>query len=504
MTNNSSNTTGAQQEARKAAAEGATFFGQGRYPEAVAQLQKAVQLWPTHPDLHYNLACAAWAVNDLKAVRSHLLETLNLDPRYAKAHDALARLHLGANELAIADQLTATAVGLAPTEAEFRLTRGLVLEAQGNCQGAWEAVEAVVGAPPVADRVAALRARLAPRLGRKSQAIDEVMAALAAPVGEARFRRQLHFAAAGLLDRMQRYTEAFEQARRAHTILRPPYDAIQRQAEIERRIEYWTADRVRSQSRATHASRRPLFIVGMPRSGTSLIEQILACHSRVFGAGELDALGRSATMLDSTGLPYPRSLETLSPAAANQIGGAYLAAIAALDSRADYVTDKMPLNFAYLDLVEVLLPHSRVIHCMRDPLDNCLSCFITDFAVPYDFASDLRSLGGFYRLHERLMNHWKQVLSIAILEVKYEDVVENLEGQARRMLEFLKLPWDPKCLDFHANPRHVATASRDQVRRPLYSSSVGRWKHYEPQLSELIEALRQYPPRVLATPSRDP
>jgi tetratricopeptide (TPR) repeat protein len=484
-----SNPQDTHREAREAAAAGASLFSQARYSEAVAQLQRAVRLWPTHPDLHYNLALAAWGVNDLRTVRSHLLQTLDLDPRYALAYDALARLHLQAREVAAADQFTAAAVRLSPTNPELLFTRATVLDAQERWLEAWNIIEPALGTPALADRIASLRARLAPKLHRESEAVATVAAALAMPAGEARFRRQLHFAAAALFDWMERYSEAFEQARLGHETLRPPYNPTERRSEFERRIAHWTADRIRLLSRATHGSRRPVFMVGMPRSGTSLVEQILSCHGRVFGAGELGALGRAAATLDATGLPYPRSLESLSPAAANHIGAAYLAEIAALDSRADYVTDKMPLNLMYLDLVEVLLPQSRVIHCTRDPLDTCLSCYLTDFAIPYDFAGDQRSLGEFYRLYQRLMEHWRRVLSLPILEVRYEDVVNDLEGQTRRLLEFLNLPWDPSCLRFHENPRPVETASREQVRQPVYASSIGRWKHYQSHLGELIDAL---------------
>ena len=479
----------AHREARQAAAAGASLFGQGRHQEAVAQLQRAVQLWPTHPDLHYNLALAAWALNDLSTVRAHLLQTLNLDPRYALAYDAMARLSLQTNELAPADSFSATAVQLSPADPELLLTRALVMEARQQWPNAWDTIEPVLGAPALSDRIASLKARLAPKLNRESQALATVSAALALPAREAKYRRQLHFDAAMLFDRMRRYGEAFEQARHGHQVLRPPYNATERRSEFEKRIGYWSAERIRSLPKSTQTSRRPVFIVGMPRSGTSLVEQILSCHGQVFGAGELGALGNAAATLDATGLPYPRSLESLSPAAADRIAATYLAEIASLDSSADYVTDKMPLNLMYLDLVEALLPQSRVIHCVRDPLDTCLSCYMIDFVIPYDFAGDLRSLGEFYRLCERLTEHWKRVLSIPILEVRYEEIVHDLEGQTRRMLNFLNLPWEPGCLRFHENPRVVETASKEQVRRPIYASSIGRWKHYEKYLGELINVL---------------
>jgi hypothetical protein len=149
----------------------------------------------------------------------------------------------------------------------------------------------------------------------------------------------------------------------------------------------------------------------------------------------------------------------------------------------------MPGNLFGLGLAEVLLPGARVIHCVRNPLDTCLSCYMTYFAFGNEFSSDLSHLGAYYRDCRRMMEHWRRVLGLRILDVRYEDVVLDAEGQTRRMLEFLDLPWDDRCLRFHENARRVGTASNEQVRRPLYASSIGRWKHYEHHLTDLIAAL---------------
>ncbi|HXE53538.1 MAG TPA: sulfotransferase, partial [Tepidisphaeraceae bacterium] len=143
----------------------------------------------------------------------------------------------------------------------------------------------------------------------------------------------------------------------------------------------------------------------------------------------------------------------------------------------------------HLELVELLFPQAHVIHCIRDPMDTCLSCYMTDFEVANGFQSELRHVGAYYRQYERLMAHWRRVLRIPILEVRYEEVIADVESQARRMLEFLSLRWDERCVNFHQSRRPVTTASRDQVRRPLYASSVGRWKHYQKHLAELAASL---------------
>ena len=234
----------------------------------------------------------------------------------------------------------------------------------------------------------------------------------------------------------------------------------------------------------------------MPRSGTSLVEQILDTHPSVAGRGELGALAKIATALDAADRempPYPESMDLLSIRAADRLAADYLAALRnGLDASkqdAIYLTDKTPLNFLTLGLAEVLLPGCRVIHCVRSPMDTCLSCYFTNFAFGNHFSTDLAHCGAFYRDYRRLMEHWKRVLSLPILDVRYEDLALDPEGQTRRMLEFLELPWDDRCLRFHENPRPVATASKYQVRQPVYLSSVGRWKHYERHLGELMNAL---------------
>ncbi|HEY7115496.1 MAG TPA: sulfotransferase, partial [Tepidisphaeraceae bacterium] len=156
---------------------------------------------------------------------------------------------------------------------------------------------------------------------------------------------------------------------------------------------------------------------------------------------------------------------------------------------ARYVTDKMPANFLFLELVQLLLPGCRVIHCVRAALDTCVSCYLTNFASGNEYKLNLTQLATFYRDYRRLMEHWKRVLDVPMLEVRYEDVIIDTHSQARRMLEFLDLPWDERCLNYYENKRRVKTASEDQVRRPIYTTSIGRWKHYEPYVGELLTAL---------------
>ena len=244
--------------------------------------------------------------------------------------------------------------------------------------------------------------------------------------------------------------------------------------------------------------RSPIFIVGMPRSGTSLIEQILSTHPDAHGAGELPDLENILFALATdAGLPaqrYPEVAAGLSATALRQWGDAYIERVWKLAPQATHISDKMMSNFAHIGMIRLMFPNAKIIHAMRDPMDSCFSCYATLFAKNnLDFTYDLGSLGRYYQRYIELMQHWQQVLPAgSILELRYEDMVADTEGQARRLLDYLGLPWDPACLNFHENKRVVRTASAAQVRRPVYQSSVARWKHFESHLGPLLDVVKDY------------
>jgi len=229
-----------------------------------------------------------------------------------------------------------------------------------------------------------------------------------------------------------------------------------------------------------------VFVLGMPRSGTTLIEQILASHPFVHGAGELKRL---PSLIDGTG-SFPASVRDRTPAQLKAMGEAYLAQVAPMAAGARHVVDKMPSNFMRAGMIRLILPDARIIHCRRDPVDTCLSCYTKLFADEQAFTYNQTEVGRFHRAYQTLMAHWRAVLPAShFLEVDYEAVVDDLEREARRMLEFLGLPWDEAVLRFHETERPVRTASVNQVRQPLYRSSSGRWRAHAAQLKPLLAAL---------------
>jgi hypothetical protein len=231
----------------------------------------------------------------------------------------------------------------------------------------------------------------------------------------------------------------------------------------------------------------PVFIVGMPRSGTTLIEQILASHPRVFGAGELMNLTRTVATL-SRRAPFLGAILAMGAPELRELGAHYVTEVRQLAPEADRIIDKMPANFRLVGLIHLALPNARIIHARRDPLDTCFSCFSQLFSGDQPFSYDLAELGRYYSAYEMLMQHWRRVLPRGVmLEVNYEDVIGDLEGEARRIVSHCGLEWDDACLSFHQTERPVR--STFQVRQPIYRNSVGRWRLYERHLGPLIGAL---------------
>ncbi|MGI9304928.1 MAG: tetratricopeptide repeat protein [Gammaproteobacteria bacterium] len=238
----------------------------------------------------------------------------------------------------------------------------------------------------------------------------------------------------------------------------------------------------------------PVFIVGMPRSGTTLVEQIVSSHPAVYGAGEQTQIGEIAGSLRrklNTSQPYPECVSVLGSRVATTLAGEYLGRLRNLAPDARRVTDKMPMNFLHLGLITLLFPRARIVHCRRDPMDTCLSNYIQLFAEGHDFSYDQEDLAVFYSDYHRLMKHWQSALAIKPHEIVYEELIANQEAASRRLMEYCGVPWDDKCLTFHENKRPVQTASQWQVRQPVYRSAVCRWEKYEHHLQPLKQALER-------------
>jgi hypothetical protein len=241
-------------------------------------------------------------------------------------------------------------------------------------------------------------------------------------------------------------------------------------------------------------SSRSLFIVGMPRSGTSLIEQILDSHPDVCGLGELPLIRHFVESLPSvlhTEHLYPEYMIELTQDVVESFALQYQVRTGELSEGQRFIVDKMPGNFQFLGFIQTLLPNSRIIHCHRDPLDTCLSCYFHEFNASQNYSTELSDLGVFYQGYRRLMEHWDSVLSIPVFDMNYETLISDTEQVICDLLKFCGLEWNEKCLRFFENNRDARTASYEQVRKPVFSNSIGRWKNYQHHLETLREALNR-------------
>ena len=242
---------------------------------------------------------------------------------------------------------------------------------------------------------------------------------------------------------------------------------------------------------ASNNSTQPIFIIGMPRSGTTLVEQILSSHPDVYGAGELINIDVAINQLKQNNNAFPQSLNALTSNELNSIADKYLNHISSISSNSKHVTDKMPHNFMHIGMIRRLFPSAHIIHCNRHPLDTCLSIYFSNFgSAGHNYAYNLRDLGKYYAEYMKLMTHWNECHGDNIHQIKYEDLINNQQVTSKKLFEYCNLEWNDNYLDFHNNKRTVLTFSHDQVNKPLYSTSVQRWENYENHLEVLQTILK--------------
>ncbi len=449
------------------------------------------------------------------------------DPRVAAPYVGLARILSGNHQRAEALTCLERAAACEPDNPTIRILLGRTLSQDGRLPEARRQFETALGLDDRGGAAAVELGAVCEDLGERAEAAavyrrllrdkpdhaeglagllgvtegDALEATLAvtqdrlhaAPDADAAL---VGYALGKALGRLGRHDEAFAAwsvANAARRRIAGPLDHAGFDARIDRLIEIFSAQFFAERRGWGEASERPVFIVGLPRSGTTLTEQVLAGHPEVFGAGELELLTDMATgtpdRLGRADPPWPEAALELRPQHVVAIAGDHLRRLDRLaPGTAGRIIDKQPLNFWHLGLVALTLPNARVIHCTRDIRDCGLSIFSENFTPEQRWATDLGDIVHYWRGYRRLMAHWAAVSGLAILDVRYEDLVTDLEGQSRRLLDFLDLPWDPSVLRFHEQDRAVQTPSRWQVRKPLYSSSSGRWREYASHLGPLTEA----------------
>lgn len=497
----------------------------GRMAEAIADHRKAIALNPNIPELHNNLGLALKDASQWGAAIACFEKALTLRPAYAEAlinrANTLKALHRLEEAVAGYDRV----LRLKPDHAEALANRGDALRDLRRRAEAAESYRKAIAVKPDHPAAWCGLAQVEAESGRLSAAEEnyrqahrlapDAVAPLYGIAQAVKFasgdplipkfkellsreglteddRARLHHAYAKVCNDLRQHDEAFTHFVEGKKLLKGSFDFARHSASYAGMKRLFTHDFFAARAGLGLEDARPVFVVGMPRSGTTLVEQVLASHHSVAGLGELPHMARIADAIGgglSNGDEYLLGLSRLDATGAARFAEEYLGAYRFCPPEALRLIDKLPHNFERLGLIALLFPKARIIHCRRDPLDTCVSIFMQSYIGTHEYAYDLATLGRYYRAYEGLMAHWRAVLPLPIFECAYEDMVQNFEPTTRALLDFLGLDWDPACLAYHERGGAVSTASLWQVRQPLYDTSLARWRRYETHLGPLKAGL---------------
>jgi len=493
-----------------------------RLSDALREYEEVLRLDPDCAEAHSNRGSVLLALGDSDAAIAAHEAALSLDPDLVAGYCNLGAARLQRGEFAVAVEAYQTAVHLAPVDPQACNDLGCALRNLGKHEAAIRAFQQALELEPQYPEALTNVGNALQELGRFTEAVTAYRRALAirpddpaihAYLAEAKTfvpgdndfehmlrlaqdrhlpqaaQGQLEFALAKACEDMGTFDEAYSHLAEANAAMRSSFDYdVSRDERLMIRIaDVFNKRMVKRIDGYGTASDRPIFIVGMPRSGTSLLEQILSSHPDVFGAGELPDFQRA--VLEMVIGKYPDGLADISPRKIAALAERYIDVLSERNSSAPRITDKLPANFLYVGLIYAAFPQAHVIHCVRDPLDTCLSCYRKAFASAHGFAYDLEELGRYYRAYAGLMTHWQRLYPGRLFELRYETLVSEAEPTIRQLIQYCGLEWDEACLRFYETERPVLTASSAQVRRPLFTDSIGAWRRYADYLDPLRAAL---------------
>jgi tetratricopeptide (TPR) repeat protein len=496
----------------------------GNYTEAITAYEAFIKLKPRHARALNNLGAAYWKLGQYRPAEHQFRQAISIASKNADAHSNLGGVLRDLGHLTASETSLRRALALTSAHTEARASLGLTLlalgrtaEARGHLDKALRVDTRNIAALLGMSKIAAMDGRfddseaLLQRVLNIDPAEPSAWAALAGlrkqTTADSAWLKQaeamadadvtplqevdLRFAIGKHCNDIHEFPRAFLNYRRANDLLKAngdPYDREARTRFVNHMLGAYTRENIDRSTRgaendSVRSSNTPVLVVGMPRSGTSLVEQIIASHSAAFGAGELGFWSRTIQRQgNATGNP------PLDDATMRHLGSEYLRELARHSGSALRVVDKAPVNSDYLGLVHSILPKVPIIYMRRDPIDSCLSCYFQQFNARLDFTMDFGDLEHYFRSHQRLIDHWRAVLPAnGILDVPYAELVADQEKWIRRILDFVGLDWDERCLNFQNTKRTVATASAWQVRQKINTDSLGRWHHYEKFIGPLLE-----------------
>lgn len=512
---------------------GVVLLSQQEFKQALDYFKQAIVIAPHFVEAHCNVGLAFLHLDQVDDALLYFNKTLHLKPDHADAYYGLSKVCLERQDFIEAENYIRKAIAMNPTQVDFYLVLGAICHERGDHLKALSYLDYASSINANLASIAMSKGGVFMETGDIAQAEEQFLKVTEHPAIDTQLsahyslvqlrkiksdhqslksllsmvdhidelspekQPQVYFALGKCFDDLGKWSEAFEFFKKGCDLKRQriAYDIQEQLQFTQRMIDCLTPETIDYLRTFANTSTLPIFIVGMPRSGSTLVEQVLASHSLVYGAGELKYFSHLVnTSIEHQGnlLRYPEHLLHLSPDMCRTITNQYLTSLRRFSPGATHITDKMLHNFFLIGIIHALLPNAKIIHVQRNPMDTCFSCYTKLFREAQFYSYDLIELGQYYLCYERVMNHWRQILPVhAWLDIHYEDCVQNLDGEAKRLLDFCNLPWDPACLRFYQATRQVRTASFLQVREPVYTSSVERWRRYEQGLQPLIHTLVQ-------------
>lgn len=465
-----------------------------QYSNAFQAYKAWLELEPDSADAHVFMARLHERTGAVNHAMTHYDAAIRLQSNHASAYSELVFLLMAQNNFLLAEHVLDIGQRYCPDDVVLTLARIQLLQDVGRFAEARDVCEAAFTAAPENDGVFCLLAEMRgflpddPEVVRIETLLVRHGANLSEAVKTALTLAEIHHRAGNIKTAFEYY--ALGNAWQSH---HTPYKEEERRSFFERIKEcFVNASHPKAQEAASPV---PIFIVGMPRSGTTLVEQVLDCHPLVHGGGELLTLGDLAlnVLPHYAGAPFPQyipALDATPPETYDKAAAFYASLLRGHSTEAvGFICDKMPSNFLYVGLLLRLFPNAKILHCRRDAMDTCFSIYTRQFRGHHEYGNDLAALGRYYRMYDDLMRHWEAIYPGRIHTVQYEQLVEDFEPTTRGILDYLGAEWDDACLCFYENKRQVRTLSRDQVNKPLYASSIGRWKAYEKYLGPLKDAL---------------
>jgi len=463
---------------------GAALSKLGRYKEAEDYFYQAIRIKPDYPDAHSNIGTALLLKGRYAEAETFLRRALKLNPRLVEARVNLGFTLSFMSRLRDAKPHFEKALKYERRNADALCGMALIAKTEGNFDQAGAMLAQALQINPRMPRALAAQAAMRKMTSADSTWLvraEEVAGSGIAPLDES----ELRFAIGKYYDDVGNFKNAFQNYKQANDLLKPvaePFDLDAYKHLVDTMIRVYTPGVVAGTARGGSTTVKPILVVGMPRSGTSLTEQIISSHPSAKGAGEMEFWSHAVHEHESA-----IKNGSLGESVKDKLAEAYLRALEVRCGEALRVVDKAPVNSDYLGTIHSVFPNARIIYMQRDPIDTCLSCYFQQFVLSLNFTMDLSDLAAYYREHQRLMAHWRAVLPPGtILDVPYAELVADQEGWTRKILKFLDLEWDERCLDFHNTKRAVVTASFWQVRQKIYTNSVHRWGNYEKFIGPLL------------------